>query len=75
MPLSLSDDQLLVVQQHAEPLHPRDRDGYLRRVAELLNGHEIGDGAVSRAARTAQREFFRAPRFDPAVHGARSKYR
>jgi hypothetical protein len=60
--LALTDDQLQTVQRYAEPLHPADRDAYLRRVAQLLDGVvEAGDGVVARAARTAQREFFRAP--------------
>jgi hypothetical protein len=33
----------------------------LHRVAALLRGQELGDGAVSRAARQAQAELFRAP--------------
>jgi hypothetical protein len=69
LPIGLTDDQLATIQRHAEPLYPQDRDLYLRRVAELLNGRELGDGAVSRAARTAQREYLRPP--DLSV----SKYR
>jgi hypothetical protein len=61
MPLALTDDPLLIIQQHAEPLHPKDRGDYLQRVAALLEGHEVGDGLVSRCARAAQREFVRPP--------------
>jgi hypothetical protein len=60
-PLALSDEQLLTVQRAAEPLHPHDRGAYLERVAEMLSGHEIGDGLVGRVAREAQRQFLRAP--------------
>ena len=60
-PLGLTDDQLDVIQRLAEPLDPQDRDACLRRVAALLDGHEIGDGAISRAARQAQHELFRPP--------------
>jgi hypothetical protein len=60
-PTSLSDDQLFAVMQCAEPLAPHDRSRFLNRVADLLRGHELGDGMVSRAARQAQGELFRAP--------------
>jgi hypothetical protein len=33
----------------------------LQTVAELLNGHEIGDGVVARAAREAQWKYFGPP--------------
>jgi hypothetical protein len=42
-------------------LHPNDRHKYLQKVAELLyQGGEvrIGDGAVARAARIAEKQFF-----------------
>src|SRR5262245_51333308 len=61
MPLALTDVQLAVIRGLAEPLHPEDRDGYLRRIAELMHGREVGDGSISRAARTAQSEFLRPP--------------
>jgi hypothetical protein len=60
-PLRLSDDQLDIIRRAAEPLNPHDRGAYLETVAELLNGHELGDGIVARAAREAQRRFWRAP--------------
>jgi hypothetical protein len=63
-PISLTDDQLSAVMQAAEPLPPQDRSRFLRRVASLLRGRELGDGAVSRAARQAQAELFSAPRFN-----------
>ena len=72
MPLALTDVQLAVIQGLAEPLHPEDRDGYLRRVAELLHGRQLGDGVVSRAARTAQSEFLRPP-LAAGIVGTRGK--
>jgi DNA-directed RNA polymerase specialized sigma24 family protein len=54
-PLALSDQQLAIIRRAAAPLHPRDRSAFLQRVAELLNGQEIGDGTVARAA--AQRRY------------------
>jgi hypothetical protein len=54
MPISLSDSQMAcvmdVAKQHVQP-HMRSR--YLERVAELLHGQPLGDGAVARAARAA----------------------
>jgi hypothetical protein len=61
MPIALSDHQLEIIMQHAEPLPANDRAKYLHRVASLLHDVEIGDGAVARAARQAQSEIFRAP--------------
>jgi hypothetical protein len=48
---------------------PSDRQAaalrpYLEKVAEMLNGHEIGDGLVGMVAREAQRLFLRAPEFE-----------
>jgi len=47
----------MAIERAAGFLDPNDRGPFLHRVAELLNGHEIGDGLVSRAAREAQAEF------------------
>jgi hypothetical protein len=65
-PLALTDDQMSIIQRAASPLHPHDRGPFLERVAELLQGHELGDGIVSRAARAAQRQFLRAPDLEPS---------
>jgi hypothetical protein len=45
----------------AEPLHPAQLSAFLQRVAELLNGQEIGEGTVARAAREAQRRYWEVP--------------
>jgi hypothetical protein len=48
--------------RNAAPLHPSDRHKFLQRLVELLYEQgEIGDGAVARAARTAQKQFFAPP--------------
>ena len=57
--LRLSDDQISIITKLAEPLLYVDRARFLKRVAELLRGHEIGDGVVYRAAEQAQREISR----------------
>jgi hypothetical protein len=58
--LCLSDAQISIITKLAEPLLYVDRGPFLQRVAELLRGHEIGDGVVYRAAEQAQKEFRRA---------------
>jgi len=58
-PIGLSDDQLSIIERLVEPLHRDDRWRFLERVAQLLDGVEIGDGAISRAGRQAQGELFR----------------
>jgi hypothetical protein len=52
-PIGLTNEQLLTIQRAASPLHPHDRGPFLERVAEMLNGHEIGDGLVGRVVREA----------------------
>jgi hypothetical protein len=64
-PVALTDDQLAQVQRCAAPLNPHDRGAYLERVAQMLNGHEIGDGLVGRVVREVQRQFLRTPEFEP----------
>jgi hypothetical protein len=57
-PLKLTDDQMSQVLRSAEPLRPSARSAFLRDVAQALNGHELGDGAVMRACREAQKRHF-----------------
>ena len=61
MPLALTDAQLDIIRNFAEPLEPGQRGAYLERVAALLGDREIGDGIVSRMAQLAQAEFRRLP--------------
>jgi hypothetical protein len=61
MPLALSDDQLAMIENFARPLRHLDRAPFLAAVARLLNGREIGDGALNRACREAQAEFLHPP--------------
>jgi hypothetical protein len=72
-PLALTDTQMNTVISLAEPLEPADRDTYLRQVAERLNGHELGDGYVTRVCREVQSGLFRPPDFSRA--SGSSKYR
>ena len=57
--LKFTDSQMAIIRRLAEPLLYADRERFLKRVAELLRGHEIGDGVVYRAAEQAQREISR----------------
>ena len=71
-PLALTDHQLAIIGAAASPLHPRDRRAFLELVASMLDGREISDGMVARAAKEAQRRFWRAPDLS---HDRQSKYR
>jgi hypothetical protein len=73
LPLCLTDDQLDTVMAGATPLYPQDRHKYLQRIAELLYQQELGDGAVARACREAQRAFL-APPSDTGHGGRPRKY-
>ena len=49
MPLSLSDAELEAVLAAAQPLAPKDRDFFLRHVADALERYpEIGPGVIHR---------------------------
>ena len=61
MPIRLSDNQSLAVDNAALALPAADRDGFRQAVADQLAGHEIGDGAVHRAVAAAFRTFWRPP--------------
>jgi hypothetical protein len=63
-PLALTGSQIEIIRRAAEPLPPRDRSAFLETVAKLLNGQELGDGAVARAAAEAQRRHRDAPILD-----------
>jgi hypothetical protein len=73
MLLKLTDAQLDTVYNAAGPLHADDRGAFLERVAEMLTGHEIGDGSVGRAVALAQERYFRPPDLSKARD--QSKYR
>jgi hypothetical protein len=58
MPLSLSDDEYNAVQAAAAPIHPMQRDAFLRALAAELEKHPaIGPGVVFRAAAALQKTF------------------
>jgi hypothetical protein len=58
MPLSLSDDEYAAVQAAAAPIHPSQRDAFLKALAVELGRHPVvGPGLVFRAAAELQRTF------------------
>jgi hypothetical protein len=64
MPIALTDRQLDAIMAVAEPLAPADRSPFLEEVARLLQGREIGDGAVHRACGKAWQKFWKAPQLE-----------
>jgi hypothetical protein len=57
-PLSLSDDEYNAVQAAAAPIHPLQRDAFLKALAAELERHPVvGPGVVHRCAVDLQRQF------------------
>ena len=61
MALSLSDEELDAVMRAAFPLQPRDRDAFLKDVANALQGHELGPGLLHRIVCEVQRRYWDPP--------------
>jgi hypothetical protein len=58
MPLSLSDDEMNAVQAAAAPVHPLQRDAFLKALATELERHAVvGPGVVHRCAAALQKSF------------------
>jgi hypothetical protein len=75
-PICLSDSELEAVMNAARPLSPRDRDRFLRQVAEAIVAlPERGDGSVARAIRSVWREHFDAPDLRTGESRSRAYYR
>jgi hypothetical protein len=73
-PLALTDEQLDAVYRAAKPLDPDLRGLFLETVAQTLTREPtLGDGAVHRACREAQKLYWQPPNLDKA--GGNSKYR
>jgi hypothetical protein len=57
-PLALSDDEYSAVQAAAAPIHPLQRDAFLKALAVELERHPvIGPGLVHRCAADLQKTF------------------
>ena len=50
MPLSLSDDEYIAVQAAAAPIHPLQRDAFLKALATELERHPVVGPALSTVA-------------------------
>jgi hypothetical protein len=58
MPLSLNDDEYNAVMQAAAPIHPLQRDGFLKALAaELERQPVVSPGLVHRCVAELQRKF------------------
>ena len=61
-PISLNDDGLQAVMDAARPLQPRDRDRFLKAVAQAIAElPEVGPGSVHRAIASVWRQHYDAP--------------
>ena len=61
-PISLTDDQLKRLTIVVGPLHPVEREPFLRALAILMGGHgEIGDGEFYRVLRELKRQHVNPP--------------
>jgi hypothetical protein len=61
-PIRLSDDELEAVMNACRPLRPRDRDRFLKAVAQVIAAlPEVGPGSVHRAITSVWRMHFDPP--------------
>ena len=58
--ISLSDDQLAIIDRAAAALQVSDRGPFVEAVYDRLTGQPIGPGSLHRALAAAQREFLQA---------------
>jgi hypothetical protein len=71
-PLSLSDDEYSAVMQAAGPIHPVQRDDFLRALAAELERHPvIGAGLVHRLAAELQHKFVVEARAEAGIGTSR----
>jgi len=65
-PLSLSAEEMQMVQSLALPIDPRERDAFLQAVAAALASEPVrGPGVAHQVGRRIQREFFTPPQLRP----------
>jgi hypothetical protein len=58
MPLNLTDEEYVAIQAAAAPIHPLQRDAFLKAVAVELERHPvIGPGLVHRCAAALQKTY------------------
>jgi hypothetical protein len=74
-PIRLTDDELSAVFTAAQPIPVARRDQFLRDVAKMLRGVEVGPGSVHRAIAEAQRAHCDYPQLGPGAPMGHGKYR
>jgi hypothetical protein len=75
MPLALTDDEMNAVQAAAAPVHPLQRDAFLKALAEELERYPVvGPGVVHRCAAALQKTFVVAAHTETS-YGPRHKVR
>ena len=75
MPLSLNDDEYHAIMQAAAPIHPLQRDAFLKALAEELERYPVvGPGVVHRCAAALQKTFVVAAHSETS-YGPRHKPR
>jgi hypothetical protein len=73
--ISLSDDEYNAVRAAAAPIHPLQRDAFLKALAVELERHPVvGPGVVHRAAAALQKTFVVAAHTETS-YGPRHKVR
>jgi hypothetical protein len=76
MPLALTDDEYAAVRAAAAPIHPLQRDDFLRALAGELERHPVvGPGLVHRLAADLQRQFVVQARTEADSAGAPQHHR
>ena len=71
MPLNLSDDEYSAVMAAAAPIHPLERDDFLRTLAGELERHPVvGLGLVHRLCADLQRRYVVTARAEAATAAA-----
>jgi hypothetical protein len=74
MPLALTDDELSAVQRATAPIHPGQRDAFLKALASELEQHPIvGPGLVHRLAAELQRRFVVEARTETGLAAPRER--
>jgi hypothetical protein len=74
MPLSLNDNEYAAVMQVAGPIHPQQRDAFLKALAvELERYPVVGPRVVFRAASALQRRFVVQARTETGLGAPRER--
>jgi hypothetical protein len=61
-PIAFDDESMRHVREFAAPIPSNRRDEYLRQIAEIAQGRDVGAGEMFRICRAVQRRILRGPR-------------